>query len=363
MRSGPRRTILAAVALSVAIHAVVMSELAGWLFPPDVPAPSLTAELRTIEPPSPPTPTPTPAPPPAVVKSKPVERKVVATPPRSTAPAPPTGERIVVAPDTEATASPSTVGQADAVAVEQGRPPVDAVSGPPDPPPEPQVAEAPAPQPDPLPARGMITFDVLYGGSIIGRAEQRWHIEGTTYRLSSLSETTGLLGVFLPYQFAYVSEGTVGPEGFRPRKFTSRRGRGGTRQAIAEFDWATGEIAVGPLGASRTLALPGGTQDLLSFIFQLGREPLAPGQRMMVITPGHKLDTYILDIGAEEPIELPIGAVRSIPIRQVRAPGEERMELWLAADPPRLPLRIRFFDRGGNLTVEQIATRIDTHGT
>jgi hypothetical protein len=84
---------------------------------------------------------------------------------------------------------------------------------------------------------------------------------------------------------------------------------------------------------------------------------------MMVITAGHKLDTYVLDIGAEEPIELPIGTVRTVPIRQVSAPGEEHMELWLAADPPRLPVRIRFFDRGGNLTVEQIATRIDTHGS
>jgi hypothetical protein len=83
----------------------------------------------------------------------------------------------------------------------------------------------------------------------------------------------------------------------------------------------------------------------------------------MTITSGHKLESYVLDITAEESIELPLGTMRAVPVRQVRAPGEERLELWLAADPPRLPVRLRFFDRDGNLTVEQIATRIETHGT
>ncbi len=354
MHPGTRRTFLLAVALSVAIHAVVISELADSLFLQDAPAPVLTAQLQKIEPPPPPPPRPTP---PTVTKPKPVPPKAP-TAPAPLSPAPSREERIPGLAD-----PPATEKQAETGATGQPKPSVDAAPPLPDPPPEPQVAQAPVAEPDPLPARGSITYDLLYGGGIIGRSEQSWRIEGTTYRLTSLSETTGLLSVFLPYQFAYVSEGMIAPEGFRPRRFTSRRGRGGARQAAAEFDWANGKIVLGPLGAARTLALPGGTQDLLSFIFQLAREPIPPGQRMMVITAGHKLDTYVLDIGAEEPIELPIGTVRTVPIRQVSAPGEEHMELWLAADPPRLPVRIRFFDRGGNLTVEQIATRIDTHGT
>ncbi len=340
----------------MAIHAVVISELGGGLVAPEAPAPGLTAELQKIEPPPPPPP-PRPSPP-AVTKPKPVSQKVAPASPSPSPPTPPAphrADRSLAGPP----APPAEEKPADAGSAEQSKPTVDTAAAPPEPPPEPQVAEARAGTPDPLPARGTITYDLLYGGGIIGRSEQHWRIEGTAYRLSSLSETTGLLSVFLPYQFAYVSEGTVGPEGLRPRSCSpSRRWlRIGRTKMNPVGD------APRSMGAARALRAPGHPQDLLSFIFQLAREPMPPGQRMMVITAGHKLDTYVLDIGMEQPIELPIGTIRTVPIRQVSAPGEEHMELWLAADPPRLPVRIRFFDRGGNLTVEQIATRIDTHGT
>lgn len=354
MQPGTRRAFLLAVVVSVAVHAVAISQLAEHLFPLEAPVARLTAELQRVEPPPPPPPPPRKDSPPAI-KPKPTARKVDGPP--DLVPRP--GARIAVPTDEPAPA----VGAArdNESPVVKSDPPVDPEPVAQDRPLEPQAAEAPVP--DPFPAQGVIIYDLLYGGGPIGRSEQRWHIEGTTYRLSSLSETTGLLSVFLPYQFAYVSEGSIGPEGYRPRKFSARRGRAGARQAAAEFDWSRGEIAVGPLGAARTLTLPAGTQDLLSFIFQLGRERLLPGQRMMVITAGHKLDTYVLDIGSEEPLDLPIGTVRTVPVRQISAPGEEHMEMWLAADPPRVPVRIRFFDRGGKLTVEQIATRIETHGT
>lgn len=361
MQPSTRRAFLLALVASVALHALVVPPLAERLFFLEAPAPSLTAELQQVEPPPPPPP-PSPPPrkdPPPAAKPKAAPRKIASAPD----PVPRPAARIAVPTDDPAPALGT--GRSDAPPSVDRIPTADPVPVVPERPPAPDVASAPAPAPaqDPFPARGTITYELQYGGGPIGRSEQRWRIEGKTYRLSSLSETTGLLSVFLPYQFAYVSEGSIGPDGYRPRKFSARRGRAGTRQATAEFDWSKDEIVVGPLGATRTLALPAGTQDLLSFIFQLGREQLVPGQRVMVITAGHKLETYTLDIGTEEAIELPIGGVRTVPIRQLSAPGEEHMELWLAADPPRVPVRIRFFDRGGNLTVEQIATRIETHGT
>jgi hypothetical protein len=76
------------------------------------------------------------------------------------------------------------------------------------------------------------------------------------------------------------------------------------------------------------------------------------------ITTGTRFATYQLDVGAEEMLELPIGTLRTIPVKQVRRPGEESIEVWLAPEQRHLPVRIRFLDEEGQLMVEQLATRI-----
>ena len=82
----------------------------------------------------------------------------------------------------------------------------------------------------------------------------------------------------------------------------------------------------------------------------------------LVITTGTKVSGYVLEVGAAENLELPLGTVRAIPIKQAQVPGEESVQLWLAADQPHLPVRIRFLDREGRMTVEQLANKIDIDG-
>jgi hypothetical protein len=216
-----------------------------------------------------------------------------------------------------------------------------------------------------LPSSGEITYELFFGTDkfSIGRSVQTWSITDSTYRLSSFSETTGLVSLFKPYQYAYVSEGRVASGDLKPDTFSVRRGREGERQATARFDWERRELTFGPLAASRTLPLQDGTHDLLSFIYQLARKPIAPGRMQFILTTGTKVDTFVLEVGADEQLDLPLGPMRAIPVRQISAPGEERMELWLAYEAPRLPLRIRFFDRAGKMTVEQLANKISTHGS
>jgi hypothetical protein len=302
--------------------------------------------------------------------------------PQSTAP-PPTRKaapRPVTAPPSSRAAPvripeplPSTAGETMPDEEPQPAEPVAA-------PEPPQPAEAPAvaetapelPQPEPvaatpamdavrdLPRSGSISYDLFIGSNrfSIGRTVQSWEIRPQRYRLSSFSETTGLVGLFRPYQLGYETEGQVGAGGLRPESFSVRRGRNGARQYAVRFDWSAKELTLGPIAAPRKVALADGTLDLLTFIYQLARTALVPGRIQVNVTTGNKLEVYTLEIGAEEIIDLPLGTLRTIPIRQMRKPGQESIEIWLSPEHAFLPVRVRFLDREGNLAGEQLAANI-----
>ena len=50
--------------------------------------------------------------------------------------------------------------------------------------------------------------------------------------------------------------------------------------------------------------------------------------------------------------------MRAVPVRQVRRANEESIELWLAPAYRWLPVRIRFFDREGQPSGEQLVSDI-----
>jgi hypothetical protein len=216
-----------------------------------------------------------------------------------------------------------------------------------------------------LPQSGSQSYEVFIGAARlhIGRTLLTWTIDDQTYRLSSSSETTGLAGFLRPYQLDYLSEGRVDASGFQPESFSVRRGRNGARQYAARFDWNAGELTLGPVSAPRKVTLPGGTLDVLAFIYQLARAQLVPGRVQVSVTTGNRLETYTLEIGAEEDFEAPTGTIRVLPVRQLRKPGHESMELWLAPERQYLPVRIRFLDRNGEVSSEQLAADIAFHGS
>jgi hypothetical protein len=212
-----------------------------------------------------------------------------------------------------------------------------------------------------FPRSGRITFDIVYGRDRfpVARTVQSWKIDGARYQLASRSETTGIIDVFRSQHRTYLSRGELTPEGFKPETFLMSRDRGrGTEEARAQFDWARAAVTLGPAAAQRQETLPQGAQDLVSFIYQLALDPPAPGTRRVSVTNGTRLDTYVLQVMPEEKIETPLGVLRALPIRQVRSPGEESVDLWLATEYRYLPVRIRFYDRDGEPQGEQIVTGI-----
>lgn len=358
-----------ALAASVGLHAVLLAGLPGPAIHGDPPMTVLEARLApTPEPPVPPAPAPSqrkpaPKPPPPKPAAKPAPKAAAAPPPLATTEAP---SPLALPAPPPAVAEPGPVAEAAAPEPAQEPPvPEPAPPEPPEAPPvvAPAVPEPPAPAPvrtQRLPRRMAITYDLFMGADrfMIGRTEQAWELQAGRYRLSSRSETTGLAGLFRPYQLGYASEGTVAGDGLRPDTFTVRRGRAGERQLEARFDWAAMSLALGPPGASQRVPLATGALDLIAFVYQLALLDLAPGRLRLPITNGAKLEIYELDVGSTETLDTPLGTLQVLPVRQVRQPGQESMEIWLAPQLRQLPVRIRFFDREGKMSGEQLAREI-----
>lgn len=328
--------LLAAAALSVAAHAAL---LAGtWLTLPE-PAPELpplNVQLQALAPQT--------------------------TTPRTVKQQKPQPQRITAAP----AAVPRTAPQPEAAipAAQNPEPAVEAAA------PEPAVvaSAAPtvfqAPEAPPLPSfprKGRITYLLTMGPdqTPVGRTVQTWEFDGTQYTLGSQSESTGLIEMFRPHRYYYLSKGTVSDQGLRPERFLASVKRGSrSEESLAVFNWEQGQVRLGRMPQQTTVSLPAGSQDIISFMYQLALLPPATGRITLPFTRGRQLETTSFDILPEESIDTPLGRLRAVPVTQVRESGRESLAVWLATEYRNLPIRIRFFNRDGELSGEQLVNAI-----
>lgn len=328
------RRMLAAAAISVIAHAALLA--GSWLMPPEAPPelPTLTARLQ-----------PLPAQPPAQPVT-PKRQRVASAAPSATA-----------LPDV----APALNDSAAAATAEPAAPPPAA---------EPVVTASAAPtafrlpESPPMPSfprKGQITYQLTMGPdqTPVGRTVQTWEFEGTQYRLGSQSESTGLIEMFRPHRYNYLSQGTLSDQGLRPERFLASVKRGSrTEESIAVFDWTEHKVKLGRLPQQTTVELPADSQDVVSFMYQLALAPPAPGRIRFPFTRGARLDMVSFDVLPAETIETPLGRLRTIPVIQVREGENESLAVWLATDYRNLPVRIRFYNRHGEVSGEQLAGEI-----
>ena len=200
-----------------------------------------------------------------------------------------------------------------------------------------------------LPSRGEIVFTVTRGDppAIIGRSVQSWELGNGNYRIASVTETVGLAALLKPVRLNSESRGRIVASGLEPALFSSQR-QDKTSGERVEFDWAAGVVR---FGNGNTSPLPAGSQDLLSFNFQLGW--LSKTGDMSIAT-GKKLGRYRLELIGEELLETKLGFLTTL---HFRAPGETTTEVWLAPAHHLLPVKIRHIDKKGE-SYDQLAAEI-----
>ncbi len=322
--------LLAAAGFSIAAHAMLISGSWLTLAEPEPALPPLTARLEPLPPP---------------VQS--VPRRV--TSPRRIASAPPGAPFApAVIPDAPVqTTEPAPMPAAPPVAVASTAPTTFAL---------PETPPLPS-----FPRKGRITYLLTMGPdhTPVGRTVQTWEFEGDRYRLGSQSESTGLIELFRPHRYHYLSQGTLSDQGLRPERFLASIKRGGrTEEMLAVFNWSERRAHLGRVPQQTTVALPAGSQDVISFMYQLALAPPAAGRIHLPFTRGSRLETVSFDVLPEETMDTPLGRLRTVPVVQVRENGSESLAVWLATDYRHLPVRIRFFSRDGELSGEQLVSEI-----
>jgi hypothetical protein len=212
-----------------------------------------------------------------------------------------------------------------------------------------------------FPRKGQITYQLTMGPdqTPVGRTVQTWEFDGTQYRLGSQSESTGLIEMFRPHRYNYLSQGTLSELGLRPERFLASIKRGSrTEESIAVFDWNEHKVRLGRMPQQTTVELPADSQDVVSFMYQLALTPPAPGRIRFPFTRGARLDMVSFDVLPPETIDTPLGRLRTIPVIQVRELDSESLAVWLATDYRNLPVRIRFYNRNGEVSGEQLVGEI-----
>ncbi len=218
---------------------------------------------------------------------------------------------------------------------------------------EPEAAAAPVHF---EPSAGAIRYAIYLGtqGFQIGRAEHRWEFtEDGHYRLVGTTETSGLVALFKSLRFEHESTGRVVAGGLQPDTYRVRK-NGREANENADFDW--GEPSVKLLRNGETRAVAPGTQDILSLNYQLAYYgDLSAGAHVGVVT-GKKYDVFALDSLGEEALDLPAGQFKTLHLRAKAGDGSVT-EIWIALDRQRLPVKIRYTDKKGDI-YEQVATEI-----
>ena len=322
--------LLAALLGSLAIHAAALVGMDVELFgggPEPEPTP-LRAEIRPLPeaPPAPPDVAPKAAPPPEAKAARPPR------PPSARPGVPAAPVAALSTPETEPAPLPEIVSEMPSTA------PLTPVQ----------------PAKPILPATGTIRYAILKEslGLQVGRAEHRWEFtEDGRYRLTGITETSGLVSLFKPIRLETESSGRLVAGGLQPETYRTLK-NGKDVGENADFDWSTAEVRLARDGSVQPIAR--GTQDILSLNYQLAYlGGLAEGSVIGVVT-GRKYERYAVDSLGEEEIETPAGRFRAL---HLRAMTDKTTEVWIALDRQRLPVRIRFTDKKGE-SFEQVATEI-----
>lgn len=317
--------LLAAFAGSLLIHATA-------LFGPDLPPfgeapepPPLQAELKplpagtTAEAPKPPRRPKPPAP-----QAKPVPQPHAAMLPAETAAAPDEEKPVESAASDFEQKIPSTA-----------------------------AAAPPAPK---LPAAGVMRYVVHYGtqGFVVGRAEHRWQFTPDgRYRLSGMTETAGLAALIKTLRYENESAGRLTAAGLQPETYRVRK-NGQEAKEGADFDWPAGEVTLAKDGSRHAVAP--GTQDVLSLSYQFAWLPRPEDGMRIGVVIGKKYDRFPIDALGEEMLETPAGVFRTLHLRVML---DTVTEIWIALDRYRLPVKIRYTDKKGDV-FEQVVTELGT---
>jgi hypothetical protein len=209
----------------------------------------------------------------------------------------------------------------------------------------------------PLPMRAQLTFDINKGtGEFrVGEAVHTLEIDDGRYVLHAVMRTVGVVKLFKSFELTQYSSGSYSKYGLHPEQFfEERKESSGTLRNTAEFDHAA---QLARFSNGKEVPLPPDTQDILSIMYQF---PPLQGAKVAAVSVsnGKKIERYEFEIVADEEIVTALGTLLTVRLSKLHGPNEEGLEIWLAREYRLFPVKMRFFEKNGDVTAEAVITDI-----
>jgi hypothetical protein len=202
------------------------------------------------------------------------------------------------------------------------------------------------------PARLQLDWELKKDDSTIAAIVQKLEYGGGKYEIVEAWEGRGLYRLFGSAK--RLSRGEVGAEGLRPLEYSDERSGRDTEHA--SFDWKAKTVTYQYKGPPTTIPLPPNPRDRLQFLLQFAFRPPRGEQVALDVIDGRGISDQIYRVEGRERFVTPAGEFDALKLVR-RKEGNERAEIWLAADRDYLPVRVLIVDRKGT-RLDQVLTRI-----
>jgi hypothetical protein len=202
-----------------------------------------------------------------------------------------------------------------------------------------------------LPARLEIHYEVQRNGSTVAEITGVLEQAGGNYRLTETWKGRGLYALL--GRAKRTSEGAIAADGPRPREFVDERS--GRDTARVWFDWGAKTLTMRYKGREHREPMLPNAQDRVSFGFALALAPASTQRMDFHLYDGRGVSHHFYEFAGSERVRTPAGEFTARKV--VRGSGEERTEIWLAAELGHLPVRMLAVEQGGT-QYDQVATRI-----
>ncbi|MDH2915579.1 MAG: DUF3108 domain-containing protein [Gallionella sp.] len=221
-----------------------------------------------------------------------------------------------------------------------------------------EATTAAAPPRPPLPKRARLKFEVRLGnnGMVIGDTVHTLEFEDEQYKLESTTKTIGLARLLKSYTLTQTSLGMSDGQILKPLKFSEKKeDENGTQISSSSFDRDANKII---FEDGREVVLAADTQDMLSILYQFPPLPAEGDVLPITVTNGRNLEKYRFEITTDEILNTSMGKLHTVHFRKLQPAGKEGLEIWFSQEYRLLPVKVRHIEPNGNIGGEAIITEI-----
>lgn len=204
------------------------------------------------------------------------------------------------------------------------------------------------------PSRILATYDVSKSGMQVAQLEESYtRSSDGTYQITSTARPVGLVAMFKPEKIIIRSNGRITQQGLQPLTFDYESEKDPVRSSRAEFNWENGDVALIRQATRNVVALPDGTQDRLSAMYQFMFLDLKHQSTLdFPLTNGNSLNQQHYAIAAGEMLTTSAGKFKTLYLDNQSKAGESRTEIWLATQQHHFPCKMRITDTNGDELIQ-----------